>query len=91
MPCCKAEEFGDWCGKAEAPTVIHDGDEYCLFHLPASHKQKPTPDKFNKMVFSLIDRAKDRNALCDLSGSIFPGNVYFSQYNKDNPLPSIML
>ena len=86
MPCCKAEEFGNWCEGEK--TYMYKGEEYCVFHLPAESPDKPEPEDFNQMVFERIDQTGQDEA-CNLSGVIFPGDISFEKYNEENPLPEI--
>jgi hypothetical protein len=91
MPCCKAQEFGNWC--EEAPLVDwrdKEGKEYCLFHAPAEHKNITT-EEFNQLVFVQIDKAINEERECKLSGTIFIDDINFSRYNEDRPLPDINL
>ena len=50
-------------------------------------------DDFNAQVFARIDAVKARItasgiiAPCELSGTIFPGDISFKAYDKSNPLP----
>ena len=98
MPCCKAEEFDNWC--KDAPMSAYKdifGDEYCLFHAPRRKKIIPTPegirkvydDEFNKLIFEKIKKAKKTNEECNLSGAIFEGEISFRQFGIENPLPDI--
>ena len=88
MPCCKCEEH-----KWEPPQEVvytdpEDGKEYCLFHAPAEHKGVSVDD-FNAQVFERIQETidlQDEIAVCNLAGTIFPGDVVFS---KSLSLPGI--
>ena len=89
MPCCKSEQFGNWCADVDE-LVTHEGREYCIFHAPAECEEKIDVDGFNDKVFARIDRAKEEEwNKCDLRGTIFPGDIRFRQYGKENPLPAI--
>jgi hypothetical protein len=88
MPCCKADEFG-WCRKVEVVPRTH-GNKYCVFHSPVEDK-KMELKQFNKEIFSRIDSAIKSNKKCDLSGTIFMGDIDFSRYNEANPFPEINL
>jgi len=87
MPCCKAKGLSNWC--AAEPTFEYEGKEYCIFHAPAECPEKQDVEAFNKKVFERIDKCKEDGKKCNLSGAIFPGDISFSAYNKDNPLPAI--
>ena len=87
MPCCKAEKFENWCEGEEL--FEFEGELYCVYHLPAASPDKPEPPNFNQKVFARIDAAKKEQTACNLSGAVFPGDVEFGQYGKDNPLPAI--
>ena len=87
MPCCKAEEFENWCEGEEL--FEYQGEQYCVFHLPNESQDKPKTEEFNKLVFARIDQAKKAAGVCDLSGVQFPGDIDFSGYGLENPLPGI--
>ena len=87
MPCCKTDEFGNWC--KDYPTFEYEGEEYCIFHAPAECPEKQDVEAFNEKVFERIDECKERGEECDLRGTIFPGDISFKQYGEDNPLPKI--
>ncbi|MCD4692670.1 MAG: pentapeptide repeat-containing protein, partial [Calditrichales bacterium] len=83
MPCCKAEKY-KWCKNLD--TIKVEGKEYCVFHASKEHKNQ-TPDNFNKLIFKRINEAIDKKEKCDLRGTIFPWEIAFNCFNKDNPLP----
>lgn len=88
MPCCMAEKYV-WC--SGLPVVDYkdvEGNKFCVFHAPQG-KKGVSIEEFNKRVFERINEAKAKNQTCDLSGTIFEGDIEFSQFNKDNPLPVI--
>lgn len=93
MPCCKCIEFG-WPDPQHVIYTEGAGQDYCQFHAPAEHKGMSVED-FNAQVFARIDAVKTKNTannaddFCDLSGTIFPGDIFFNEYDIDNPLPSI--
>ncbi|MHC1702012.1 MAG: pentapeptide repeat-containing protein [Humidesulfovibrio sp.] len=70
------------------------GQDYCLFHAPAEHKGMSVED-FNAQVFARIDDFKaktkpsDAEGSCAFTSAIFPGDISFRAYGKDNPLPGI--
>ena len=86
MPCCQADKY-KWC-KTLHSVKLADGKEYCVFHAPKEHKGR-TQENFNKLVYAKIQEAIYKEAECDLSGTIFPWSIDFSQFNKDNPFPPI--
>lgn len=91
MACCKCKEY--FWSDPQDPVYPDPSDkrEYCLFHAPAEQKGM-SPEDFNKKVFARIDAViakKDEEALCDLSGTVFPGDISFQRYKEDNPLPAI--
>ena len=88
MPCCMAKEDGwfDWC---QGLAIVHkneDGKEYCLFHAPAEHKGISLQN-FNEEIFRRIREAKRRDKNCDLSGTVFPGDIVF--ICDDMKIPSL--
>jgi len=91
MACCRAEEFDGWC--QNLGTVVHrDGPkEYCTFHAPWN-KKEVSLDEFNERVFLRINNARSRQGeSCNLAGTIFPGDIDFSRFNEQYPLPPIDL
>ncbi|MBU1042122.1 MAG: pentapeptide repeat-containing protein [Proteobacteria bacterium] len=73
-----------------------DKKDYCLFHAPAEHKGMTVED-FNKQVLKRIDEFKTKpktpgkHDFCNLSGTIFPGEISFGSYDDSNPLPHVSL
>ena len=86
MPCCQAEKY-KWC-KTLRSVKFAGGKEYCVFHAPEEHKGQ-TPESFNKLVYAKIQDAINKKKYCDLSGTIFPWSIAFSQFDKNNPFPKI--
>ena len=90
MTCCKCEEF-DWEDPQERIYTDSDGNDYCLFHAPAEEKGRSV-EAFNERVFARIQAvidSKDKEIWCDLSGTIFPGDISFYEFGKESPLPAI--
>lgn len=85
MSCCKAKEYGDWCSDLLPVYTDRDGNQYCAFHAPREHKYMSF-EIFNKYVFERIQKAKDNNKLCNLIGTIFPGDINLGNFI---PLPEI--
>lgn len=86
MVCCKSEEY-EWCKDETAGYVDVRGDYYCIFHAPLDVKSKTHFNKdqlfdFNNRIF---ERIKEHET-CDLSGTIFPGDIHFPK-----TLPSLTL
>lgn len=90
MACCKAEEYGGWCAQEPASFTDSDGKCYCDFHAPKEGKNG-SAEEFNKKVFDLIDAAIAEGKGCDLSGTVFPWPINFTNYGEDRPLPPINL
>jgi hypothetical protein len=84
MPCNAGH---DWCRGHE---IVHTegGIEFCVFHAPKENKGR-SGEEFNELVFAEINRARRENRACNLSGTIFPDNISFRNYNEKNPLPEI--
>ena len=89
MPCCRAEEESGWCGEEDVVYTDGDGKEYCLFHAPADQKSASV-EEFNKRVFEKI-RNTPKGEVCNLNRTNFPGKIVFSSFDKNNPLPGIVL
>lgn len=81
MKCCKCKEY-EWSDSQEVVyTDPKTGEGYCLFHAPADKKGMSVA-KFNEKIFERIQAALCPNAekiSCDLSGTIFPGTIFFKQ------------
>lgn len=96
MSCCKAKDY-KWCKDALVVDYRDDeGKKYCVFHAPQGKKgltlEEPdgiSLEGFNKLVFERIEKAKMEKVLCDLSGTIFEGDISFSQYDESNPFPEV--
>ena len=86
MPCCKAKVYG-WCSEQDTVHTDSKGNNYCVFHAPTRKRQ--TQDGFNKIIYKRVQDAIDKKEKCDLSGTIFPGEITFDHFNKDNPLPDL--
>ena len=98
MGCCKCEEFRkpwistSWEDETENPLLDviwedADGNGYCIFHAPSESPEKQDVEEFNQLVYERIREAKEEGRECILSGVVFPGDIYFSCFGKDNPLP----
>lgn len=87
ITCTKCVEF-DW--KKPEPIVHTDGDKhYCVYHAPADSKGISV-EEFNALVQQKIRRhAKTNIGPCDFSGTIFPGDIDFSETSPDNILSQI--
>lgn len=91
MKCSKCKEYG-W--KDPQPVVFIDpqnGMRYCQFHAPVKEKTISV-GSFNKKVFKRIQAAidsGDAGTVCNLSGTVFPGDISFSKYGKESSLPDI--
>ena len=89
MPCWKCIVHG-W----PDPQPERKGQKYCLFHALADRKGMSDED-FNAQVFARIDEFKakaktsDADDICDLSGTIFPGDISFEAYSAGISLPRI--
>ena len=87
MGCCKAEKY-KWCKKLDTVYTDEVGKEYCVFHAPKGHKGVSL-EEFNNLVFQRIEEAKNSGQECNLSGTIFEGEIIFTHFDKENPLPDI--
>ena len=88
MACCQAAVYG-WC--RDLPLVDYKderGEEYCVFHAP-QHKKGISVEQFNQSVFRRIEDAIKRQGECDLSGTIFEGDIHFRQFSEGHSFPEI--
>ncbi|MEK6690077.1 MAG: pentapeptide repeat-containing protein [Nitrospirota bacterium] len=84
MPCCKAEEY-KWCRDLSVVGYKDvEDNEYCIFHAPKGEKGITLQD-FNKLIFERIDEANKESKSCNLSGTVFEGDITFD-LGKDNLL-----
>jgi len=82
-------ERHEWC--KELPVVDYkdeEGKEYCIFHAPQG-KKGVSVEEFNKLIFKRINEAKVKNDCCNLSGTVFSGDIIFSQVGVLSSLPPI--
>ncbi|MDI6615430.1 MAG: pentapeptide repeat-containing protein [Syntrophaceae bacterium] len=87
MPCCY-KDGKEWCQDLETVYTDAEGNEYCVFHAPQGKKGESL-EAFNELVFARIQEAQQHHKRCDLSGTIFEGDVSFHQFDKNEPLPEI--
>lgn len=87
MSCCYRDGKG-WCKNLDRVYTDADGKDYCVFHAPQGEK-RVLLEKFNERVFERIREAQRQDEPCDLSGTVFEGNITFSQFDENNPLPEI--
>ncbi|EKO40328.1 MAG: hypothetical protein B193_0946 [Solidesulfovibrio magneticus str. Maddingley MBC34] len=64
----------------------HDGNEYCILHAPSEHKTIGQKD-FNDLIFHIIKKAADNDQWCDLSKTIFPWEIKFSNRSIGHKTP----
>jgi len=86
LRCCKADT-AVWCEKERVIYKDSKGKEYCVFHAPRG-KKGVTVQQFNQLVFSRIKGTKN-GEICDLSQTVFEGNIDFKELNGDGLLPAI--
>lgn len=88
MACCQAAVYG-WC--RDLPLVDYrdeSGKEYCVFHAP-QQKKGISVEQFNQHIFFRIEDAIKRQGECNLSGTVFEGDIHFRQFSEDHPFPEI--
>jgi len=92
MPCCYGNNPSDrkWCEDLKAGYTDAEGKEYCVFHAPQG-KKGVSLEAFNELVFAQIRKAQEQHETCSFLGTIFEGDIDFSRFDADNPLPSIAL
>jgi len=71
--CCKADQY-KWCERHDVKYQDDDGNHYCIFHAPKELLNISIND-FNQQVITEIDQQKKFNNRCDLSGTIFKGDI----------------
>jgi len=85
---CKIHKWED-SGKHKTVHTDADGNNYCIFHAPSAHKGISL-EEFNELVYNRINTAISRKqggySECNLSGTIFPGNISFAQYHYGNKI-----
>lgn len=84
-----AEKY-EWCRDITETVIVRPSyKKYCFFHLPKENLNDSLLESFNKRVFTKISEAMEENGSCDLSGTIFKGDISFEQFSLSNPLPAI--
>jgi uncharacterized protein YjbI with pentapeptide repeats len=95
--CCKADAHGllDWCRNLDIVYTDEDGRQYCVFHAPRG-KKGVSIEKFNKLIFQKIentkianDEAHNQKEICNLSDTIFEGDIDFRSFREKRSLPDI--
>jgi len=78
LTCCMGEKYS-WCQSQYEGVVYTDGEgkEYCLFHAPQGKKGMTLP-QFNGKILEEIGDAMYDKRRCDLSGTIFEGDIDFT-------------
>ncbi|MDQ7835900.1 MAG: pentapeptide repeat-containing protein [Humidesulfovibrio sp.] len=93
-----------WKDEPPLEVVYRTGDQdYCVFHAPMSEKWTPDGrglypvDEFNALVFERIKfvirnvEAEDKDVICNLRGTVFPGDISFTDFAEEHALPSLNL
>lgn len=92
MPCCKADNY-KWCKDLASYKI--DDKYYCIFHAPNGKNKLLmaglNDEGFNETVFRRIIDAIDKGIECDLSGTIFVGDITFGNLSGKTDLPKINL
>ena len=86
--CWKSEETGAWCESYEAIPLADGKERYCVFHAPQGEKGVSL-EEFNDLVYAEIDKARAEGSPVVFEGTEFEGEISFSRYSKEDPLPSI--
>lgn len=77
MACCMGAKYDNWCDDVEIVwTDPETGDEYCLFHAPAGHKEMDE----NKILDYIQEQSEGSESIIDLRGSIFTSPLTLSTY-----------
>lgn len=87
MPCCICSQYA-MSPNSTALVTGPDGREFCLFHAPRRLKHMDT-EAFNVAVFNYIDTQMASTPppkKIVLDGFIFPGDISFRRYDKNQPL-----
>jgi uncharacterized protein YjbI with pentapeptide repeats len=94
LACCVAHDFEGWCKDLDVVRG-EDGEDYCVFHASGSEKGVAL-EEFNALVFQRIENVKNANKkapgqerVCDLSGTIFEGDIDFGDCPGEPGLPGI--
>lgn len=79
------------CQFDEDEVVSAGGARYCVFHLPPKEKKNWTNARiegFNNQIMEILNLARIRKQLADLSGVVFPGAIRFGSNDRNlTPLP----
>jgi len=95
--CCKCKDY-KWNTPEDIIYTDAKGREYCLFHAPMDEKKcgnddPMTVELFNHRLFEYIRDRHDRsnNTTCNISGTIFPGDISFCKRYGDSGLFPVQL
>lgn len=88
MTCCMSKKY-NWCRDLQIAYSDNDGNDYCVFHAPKGTKGNISLQSFNNLVFAYINESLRSGVACDLSGTIFEGDISFTQYSDGFHLPQI--
>jgi uncharacterized protein YjbI with pentapeptide repeats len=95
VPCCMADDYNDWCKDLEIVYKDKKRKEYCVFHAPQG-KKGVSLEKFNAFVFQRVEdirktgkEAPGSEQECNLSGTIFEGDISFPSFKGAPDLPRI--
>jgi uncharacterized protein YjbI with pentapeptide repeats len=88
MTCCMSKKY-NWCRDLQIAYSDNDGNDYCVFHAPKGTKGNISLQSFNELVFAYINESLRSGVACDLSGTIFEGDISFTQYSDGFHLPQI--
>jgi uncharacterized protein YjbI with pentapeptide repeats len=86
-----------WCRNLGVVYIDEDGRQYCVFHAPRG-KKGVSLDKFNRLIFEKIENTRIANGeacnqkeTCNLSDTIFEGDIDFRSFRGKRSLTNIDL
>ncbi len=74
-----------WCQDLTPSLKDKEGNNLCIFHAPKGEKGGVSIEAFNSLLFERMVLAHENGHLCDLSGTIFEGNISFTKFFKEHP------
>ncbi|HUL00263.1 MAG TPA: pentapeptide repeat-containing protein [Nitrospirota bacterium] len=88
MACSVSDKYGGWCKDYPTSSLAYNIEgktlSYCIFHALADGINKSV-NGFNENVFNEIHACIHKGKSCNLSGSIFPGDIDFGRIEAAFP------
>lgn len=87
-----------WGNAEPVVWVSPEGTGYCVFHAPADQKRRAnanggllTTHEFNELIHARVRDSATNRTPCNLSGTVFPGDIVFTGSADTNTLPPMRM